>query len=104
MFRLRSFEQGDKPMASPALLEETTAPAAPHDDVKVVSPRPAPRITGGSFVVRMLPMIGIGGILAASVYFKPSGGISVGALCLEIVFAVLAVAAWAPKHHHSNTR
>lgn len=104
MFRLRSFEQGVKPMASPALLEQTTAPVAPHEDVKVIPLRAVSRITIGRFIARMLPMIGIGAVLAASVYFKPSGGISIGALGLEIFFAVLAVAAWAPKHHHSNTR
>jgi hypothetical protein len=57
-----------------------------------------PNVTTKDFAVRALPMVGIGAILAGSVYFPPSlaGGIVI--IGAEVALGAIAVAAWFPRH------
>ena len=58
-----------------------------------------PHFSTRTLLVRSLPMVGLGCVLAASVYSPPSIAGGIAMIVIEVALGALAIAVWFPRKH-----
>ena len=94
MFPDRFGGKGNSPMATPT----PVLPEPPKPDMLSVANAKRDRLTSGNMLLRSLPLVGMGGVLAVSISAPPGILTGIGILAVEIALGVLAVAVWAPRN------
>lgn len=84
------------PISPPSKEQFTLRPSEAAKDNKPIQVN-VPQVTISAWILRSLPMFGIGAILATSIYFPPDltrGLVMIGG---EVAFTALAIYLWLPK-------
>lgn len=94
MFHGQNVGKGETPMASPVI---DRVPHVERQSVQM-SMKVPPTLSSAQLFFRAVPMVGVGGLLAGSIYLQPNLVTGVAIIGAEVALGALAIAVWFPKH------